>query len=482
MSQDFFPSFLPRVHLATGLSFLFAALWLSSCNQRVDETQADDDGIIPGDETTGADDDDDDVPSGDDGDDDDGDDDDDVTDDGGDDVACGDPDQSETEEHEDYDFSIIWVANSGEGTVSKIDTRTATELARYKTGATANVDPSRTSVNSIGEVAVVNRTGSMVKIAPRPTLCHDRNKNGTIETSSGPTDVLPWGEDECVLWDYKFDFMVQPGSMFNEGGPRAVAWEIAAETDPCAKNSRVWVAWRDQPSTNIKVQRLTSDGMEDGETELTNWSPGEWGHGPYGGIVDAEGNFWVTGSEGSVVRIDGVSFESTTWTTPLVGTTGRFYGMSIDGEGNIWIAGWEQSGLYKFDIETHQFSIITRDAGSPDYFRGLVVDREYQLWVATHGDNESDPEAPCGLAHYDIAKKKWAHGLIALPNCKEPVGVSVDSENFIWAVDREAQLAYKVDRTSFSTQTVSGLVKPYTYSDMTGAALHLVEIPVDPPE
>src|SRR5262245_15632594 len=31
-------------------------------------------------------------------------------------------------------FSIIWIANSSEGTVSKVDTAQAVELARYRTG------------------------------------------------------------------------------------------------------------------------------------------------------------------------------------------------------------------------------------------------------------------------------------------------------------------------------------------------------------
>ncbi|MCS6799014.1 MAG: putative metal-binding motif-containing protein, partial [Myxococcota bacterium] len=62
---------------------------------------------------------------------------------------------------------FIWIANSGEGTVSKVDTRTFVEVARYITGpAGRGNDPSRTSVNTEGDVYVGNRSGrSLTKIS-----------------------------------------------------------------------------------------------------------------------------------------------------------------------------------------------------------------------------------------------------------------------------------------------------------------------------
>src|SRR5688500_9581229 len=46
---------------------------------------------------------------------------------------------------------LIWVANSGEGTVSKIDTRTMKEIARYYTYPGGGADPSRTTVSLVGD-------------------------------------------------------------------------------------------------------------------------------------------------------------------------------------------------------------------------------------------------------------------------------------------------------------------------------------------
>jgi hypothetical protein len=106
------------------------------------------------------------------------------------------------------EFSYIWIANSVEGTVSKIDTFTGVEVGRYVTGpdtsglGDANNGPSRTSVNLYGDAAVANRNGGVTKIAARLEDCPDTNGNGVADTSTGPLDVKAWGQDECVLWHH----------------------------------------------------------------------------------------------------------------------------------------------------------------------------------------------------------------------------------------------------------------------------------------
>jgi hypothetical protein len=56
--------------------------------------------------------------------------------------------------------------------------------------------------------------------------------------------------------------------------------------------------------------------------------------------------------------------------------------------------------------------------------------------------------------------------------------VSIDHEGFVWVVDQNGT-AFKVNPMDHSIAlTVTGLVGPYTYSDMTGAGLDLV---VNPP-
>ena len=147
---------------------------------------------------------------------------------------------------DDVEFSFIWIANSPQGTVSKIDTFTGVEVARYSTGPATQAEPSRTSVNLYGDVAVSNRgsqtggAGGVTKIAAREEDCIDKNGNGAIETSTGPTDIKAWGQDECVLWNIEI-----PSDVYQHG-PRPTAWEGAVVGGCAAADPRLWMGWYDK--------------------------------------------------------------------------------------------------------------------------------------------------------------------------------------------------------------------------------------------
>ena len=181
-----------------------------------------------------------------------------------------------------FDFSYLWVANSPEGTVSKIDTQGAVELGRYISGPPGATDPSRTSVSADGRYAVVvNRSGGITMIAADEDECIDSDISGTIETSSGPADVLDWEADECVLWNVPL-----PGT--GNTGPRPVSWTIG-EQDPVTCEyaiGDVWVGWYDQPANqgNFRLLDGTTGATLD-DVAVPDWSGENWG--PYGGAITA---------------------------------------------------------------------------------------------------------------------------------------------------------------------------------------------------
>ncbi len=359
------------------------------------------------------------------------------------------------------EFSLIWIANSPEGTVSKIDTRTGMELARYYTGPTeGNDDPSRTSVNLVGDVAVTNRGGGIMKIAGHIESCRDLNGNGDIETSQGMNDVLPFGTDECVLWHQPL-----PGDGDNRHGPRPTAWD-AGEDGPCgAGDERLWVGWWDYPTNTGRFRRLAgSNGEILDEVDVPDWDLlGGSNYGPYGGAINAEGDLWVIGLFQNLVKIDGETLEVERWDVPEGSSP---YGIALDANGDPWTAGWDGVVLH-FDPDTEQFTEI---AVGGRRLRGLQVDREGVAWVAANN--------PCGAVSVDTTTKTLLNDTIALPGCQGPVGVSIDIDGNVWLPDREANLAFKLNPADFSTTTTTGLLGPYTYSDMTGAGLGLV---VNPP-
>ena len=100
---------------------------------------------------------------------------------------------------------IIWISNSGDGTVSKFDTRSGRELGRYPTGPTTATDPSRIAVTTEGDAWVANRGDSpsipynAVKILHSGFI--DRNGNGQMDTSRDINNDGAISPDEMLAWD-----------------------------------------------------------------------------------------------------------------------------------------------------------------------------------------------------------------------------------------------------------------------------------------
>ncbi len=352
--------------------------------------------------------------------------------------------------------AYLWVSNSPEGTVSKIDTTNVVEVARYVSGPAGRQDPSRTAVSLDGRFMVVaNRNGGISMIAANEEDCVDLNNNGAIDTSTAPNDVRPWGTDECVIWNREL-----PAS--GSQGPRPVAWtltDINQETCQYAMGN-VWVGWYDG-SVGYFALLDGATGMELDRVQFP-WTGGNWG--PYGGAIDSLNNFWVVGwgNSGPLIKVDAVTHQVTTFGNP---TSGFYYGMGMAPNGSVIIGGCD-GNIYHFDTMTDTWAPPSSTGGC---LRGVQIDSEGRAWAAKNGG--------CGLVLYDTETRQVINNNISLPGCSTPVGVSIDQDGYVWIVD-QGGFAYKMDPETFQTQRVDGLVGPYTYSDMTGVALRLQSGPI----
>lgn len=368
-------------------------------------------------------------------------------------------------------FSYIWIANTAEGTVSKINTVDGVELGRYRTGPGSD-SPSRTSVNQYGDVLVGNRSGDfgVTKIAAQLENCIDRNDDGQIQTSTGASDVLAWMEDECILW---YTEMPVYGNNTDNGstgdGPRAIAWE-GGQIDPitCINTNpdpRVWIGYGDEDQEIWRLDGATGS-LDTADHIRLGAAPGSGFTKLYGGAVNANGDFWaVVRGSNLLYFVDGETLTVETFDMP-----NNAYGMGVDQYGDPWIATWgtEPNGVYRFDHDTEMFvSGGFADAGR---YRGMNIDRQGRLWVAGNLD--------CRLSLYDSASETLINDDITLENCNTPVGISIDFNGFVWVVD-QGGFAYKVNPETLTVELrVEGLNQPYTYSDMTGSGLNLV---INPP-
>lgn len=354
------------------------------------------------------------------------------------------------------DFSYIWIANSDQGTISKIDTQTLIEHGRYRVRPDSAGSPSRTSVNLQGDVAVANRTGGITKVLADATDCVESNGQPGIQTSSGAADILAWGDEECVAWYTPMAHTTQ----------RPVAW-TAGTYDPATcsyADPKVWTAGATVGANgSVVVTRLNGDtGVVEDVIAVPELLVG--GFGPYGGAVDGESNFWFIDSgndrvDAPLVRVDAITLEYEIWTSPAISP----YGLAVDTQGRPWIAGFT-GGVARFDPIGGTFDVNGDTTGL-----GMMPDAEGRMWVATH------PSAGTGVFALDVDTMAQV-ALIDLPTVLA-WGISVDFYGYVWVVDRGASIAYRVDPDDGSFESYAGLTGAYTYSDMTGWGLNLVTNP-----
>jgi hypothetical protein len=329
---------------------------------------------------------------------------------------------------QNLELSYIWIANSSQGTISKINTQTMIEEGRYQ-AKPANGDPSRTSVNLQGDVAVANRNGGVAKFWANIENCQDTNGMPGIQTSSGGNDVLPWGEDECLAWYTEL----------NCGSNRPAAWTPGEYSQSACGyvGAKLWTA--------CDSDVLLLNG-ETGAIEQTIPGIGSFF---YGGAADADGNFWGLDTSGSqLVRVDIDDFSVQTW--PLGPTRG--YGITVGPEGRPWTCGG--GGVARFNLDTE-----TWDTAGSSGIGGCMADGEGRIW---HSDSSGM------LLGYNI-ETLAVDAQVQLPEYVH--GVSIDFDGYVWGVSFAGSNAYRADPSTGDVQTFDQLVGAYTYSDMTGFAL-----------
>ena len=351
------------------------------------------------------------------------------------------------------DWSYLFVSNSTEATLSKINTRTLTEEGRYRTRPDGSGNPSRTSVSIDGKAVVVaNRMGGVTKYWSRPELCNDSNANGMIDTSSGPGDVKAFADEECVAWHTPF-----PAATTQ----RPVAWTSGDWNEGACEytDQKVWTAaangtpgatWPCDGAPGSTVYLLNGDtGAIEQTVDMPDVSCGGT-FGPYGGAVDFNNDLWMyVWSAFTIVHVD---FETLEYDT----IQGGSYGITVDNEGRVWV----DSGS-RYDPVTMTWAQKIPANGLPGSGgSGVAVDGMGRVWTATQG----------GVGWID-AETMMVGDTVPLPEAGLYRGMAVDIDGYVWAVMLGGTTAHRIDPTTYEIETVNGLTSPYTYSDMSGGQL-----------
>lgn len=367
------------------------------------------------------------------------------------------------------EFSYVWVANSEESTVSKINMKTLKEEGRYLTRADGMGNPSRTSVALSGDVAVANRHGGLVKFWADTANCKESNGVPGIQTSTGKNDVLAWDMEECRAWFIDFPTSNQ----------RPVAWTQGTITPGTCNTSKekVWTVMSEKKSLfpglgapgGVIVALIDGDtGTIDKQITIPTFSGDQFG--AYGGAVNTHGDLFFTsmafnGGKLARVYIDNFAYKVFV-VPPEIGP----YGITVDHKGQVWLSSVALGGygVGRFDPEAQKWDLVNGFWGGS----GLAEGPDDWMWVSsTNGVNAVHIDT---LELGPVFKSKYTIK-----------GVGFDHEGFLWAVNWsdvddannpiDPEVVFKVDLdTLTAVGQYDGLNRPYTYSDFTGNALYNV--------
>jgi streptogramin lyase len=359
----------------------------------------------------------------------------------------------------DLGFSYIWIANTNNSTLTKLNTQTMVEEGRYLTRADASGSPSRTSVSISGRgVAVANRNGGVTKVLARHEDC-DENKNGVpgLQTSSGKDNVLAWDQDDCVAWHTPFPYTTQRPVAWGAGTLNPITCQYEDEkvwTGGCQEGVDQWV-W---------INRLNGDtGAIEDSIQIVGFECSSLS--PYGGAVDSKGNFWMTNlvpGQDRMARVDVDTLEFEVIVPPLTP-----YGMTVDTKDRPWLASWVGSGsasAARYDPLTATWAIANNHVAN--VMSGIQEDAKGRMWMNywTYDNSQTG-----GVIYIDRETMVVSEPFEINP-C-ERRGMSIDLDGNVWSTSQGCNQAYRFNPDTKVITTYDQLDGPYTYSDMTGWAL-----------
>ena len=344
---------------------------------------------------------------------------------------------------DDPDFSYIWIANSQQNTISKIDTQTLVEQGRYWVRPDQQGSPSRTSVNLSGDVVTASRNGGFTKFYARLESCVESNGIPGIQTSVD-ANMLPWDQEECRAWHTPMGYASQRPAAWTQGtfNPATCAY----------KDQKAWTSGNNLQNGTVDV--LLVNG-ETGAIETNVQVSGIQAdfYGIYGAAVDKDGNFWGSQlGQGYLVNINRQTLQVKTW--PMA-TSG--YGMTVDSKGYVWTC---SGNAARFDPMTETWQTATVGGNG-----GCMEDGMGTLYMSGSNNNIVAVDTETLMVKTTYPVPQYVHG------------ISIDFYGYVWGVSMSNE-AFRLDIAQGGAfQTFSNLVGAYTYSDMTGFALSNVGTP-----
>ncbi len=385
--------------------------------------------------------------------------------------------------YENQENNFMWVANSGDGTMTRINTYTGESYGPYQVGGSSGSSPSRTSVGFDGSVWVGNRgTHNITKLdrngahvctvnlhagcAPR-AVALDKDENAWV-------GCMRWSSSEPEGWIYKIRHNRQTDS--------CEIIDMRAPGDPyqTSGDTRYW-AFKGHAPYGTYGFAIDRNGIL--------WSsPGTWGSGNSAiARVDTnkqpnQAGFYkkFKGASASTNHLGNGRYNSPANNMGTAGIPHIFYGISIDFNGDIWLGNWSNQSAsvgitkahYNETTDTLEYQIFPSfNNQHVSHGRGTAVDAEGYVWIAYSGTHNVGKYGTDGTPI----------DLYGTNGNTSPTGVGVDGDGDIWVNHLNG---YSVELQSDGTyiRRIYSGPSPYCYSDNTGFNLRNVTAGATPTE
>lgn len=359
----------------------------------------------------------------------------------------------------------VWAANLNAGVVTKLDTRTGRQVARYDPVLTVNWDgsapvvrppqdscnyPAAMAVDAQGNSFVLNRggcsgtTAAITRYAGSLSACVDRNGNGRIDTSrdangNGAVDMGDPAEffgqaDECILWTKNFSVPGDQGralvvdadqhvwtagfsssKLFRLDGQTGAVLQVIdlqAETGVASSIQGMAVGpggylYTSDNSMQGRIRKIDPSAPAGSRVVDTVLSPV-----PTSGlVVDRTGKVWLGADSDSAAGV--VRADFTAHTAQVVGggggCSGRTHGVAVDAAGDIWAACWSSSRLLR--VGSDGAYKATWFVGSRP--EGVAVAADGKIWTILSGADGAvlvNPAVPSTVWTYSAGGGSFSSG------------------------------------------------------------------------
>lgn len=376
-------------------------------------------------------------------------------------------------------FPVLWIANAGEDTLSKIDSTQigaspGREVGRYRTWFNAGAHahdawngpaPSRTAVDKDGNAYVLDRWfgghPTVFKILNNSFI--DRNGNSAADTATSAATMKPLVDtngngqidaseiqDERIAWVKRVpDGSYGNGLTRNNGIGRA----LCIGTD-----GNLWVGLYN----NYEYYKISA---VDGHTLA---GPVNTGYPNYGCLIDQNGTLWgANWSYGVLTRID--STASNNPADHVVNHIGvpAVYGLALrrgaDNKTHVIMGGSCSSYVEYVDQGKNPVNTSYTTPAAVNYCSYAVgTDNEGNILVSKNNGGVAKFAPTGGVPLWDMSSQVGS---------SDSRGVIADANNDVWQVHRATHNMTKYKGSNGSLLGVLPVgYEPYTYSDASGTA------------